>query len=136
MSDEQKYKILVAEDNNINIQVARYILSPLASVLDFVMNGEDAVERFNTFNYDFIMMDIKMPIMDGYEATEKIRSIEKEHQDRKPILIIAMTANNSYEEEQACLTAGMDGFLSKPFNVADIRNLLKTLNHTSNDNNN
>jgi CheY-like chemotaxis protein len=100
------------------------------------MNGEDAVERFNTFNYDFIMMDIKMPIMDGYEATEKIRSIEKEHQDRKPILIIAMTANNSYEEEQACLTAGMDGFLSKPFNVADIRNLLKTLNHTSNDNNN
>jgi CheY-like chemotaxis protein len=136
MSDEQKYKILVAEDNNINIQVARYILSPLASVLDFVMNGEDAVERFKTFNYDFIMMDIKMPLMDGYEATEKIRSIEKEHQDRKPILIIAMTANNSYEEEQACLTAGMDGFLSKPFNVADIRNLLKTLNHTSNDNNN
>jgi CheY-like chemotaxis protein len=136
MSEERKYKILVAEDNNINIQVARYILSPLASVLDFVMNGEDAVERFKTFNYDFIMMDIKMPLMDGYEATEKIRSIEKEHQDRKPILIIAMTANNSYEEEQACLTAGMDGFLSKPFNVADIHNLLKSLGHTSNDNNN
>lgn len=136
MSEERKYKILVAEDNNINIQVARYILSPLATVLDFVMNGEDAVERFKTFNYDFIMMDIKMPLMDGYEATEKIRTIEKEQQGRKPILIIAMTANNSYEEEQACLTAGMDGFLSKPFNVADIRNLLKSLGHTSNDNNN
>lgn len=136
MSEERKYKILVAEDNNINIQVARYILSPLATVLDFVMNGEDAVERFKTFNYDFIMMDIKMPLMDGYEATEKIRAIEKEQQGKKPILIIAMTANNSYEEEQACLTAGMDGFLSKPFNVADIRNLLKSLGHTSNDNNN
>jgi len=135
MSDEKMYKILVAEDNTINIQVAKYILSPIASELDFVMNGEDVVDQYQKGQYDFILMDVIMPIMDGYEATAKIREIEAEKGDGFSIPIIAMTANNMYEEEQACLKAGMDGFLSKPFNVADIRSLLKTIGlQSGNDN--
>lgn len=127
MNLENPLRILVAEDNSINIQVARYILSPLASELDFVMNGEDAVESFLTKEYDVILMDVKMPIMDGYEATGKIRSIEQEKGNNSRIPIIAITANNMYEEIQSCLKAGMDDFLSKPFSTEDVRKVLKTL---------
>jgi len=127
MDDQGKFKILVAEDNNINIQVAKYILSAVSSQLDFVTNGEDAVEYFLKNQYDFILMDVKMPVMDGYEATAKIREIEAGRSDGKRIPIIAMTAGSVYDEEQSCLNAGMDGFLSKPYNVDDVRNILKTI---------
>jgi CheY-like chemotaxis protein len=135
MSEVKKFKILVAEDNNINIQVAKYILTPIASELDFVMNGEDAVSHFSAKEYDFILMDVKMPIMDGYEATGKIRQIESEKADGKRIPIIAMTANNLYEEIQVCMQAGMDGFLSKPFNAGDVQNVLKTIEEPLDNNN-
>jgi CheY-like chemotaxis protein len=122
-----KIKILVAEDNSINIQVARYILAPLASELVFVLNGEQALEQFVKDNFDLILMDVKMPVMDGYEATQKIREIELERGKGERIPIIAMTANNMYEELQECLNKGMDGYLTKPFNSDDVRNVLKTL---------
>ncbi len=125
-----KFKILVAEDNSINVQVARYILAPIASTLDFAKNGEEAVAKFLSEEYDFIMMDVKMPVMDGFEATKAIRNIEAERNDGKKIPIIAMTANNMYEEIQECLGAGMDGFLSKPFNIIDVKNIIKNLDNT------
>jgi CheY-like chemotaxis protein len=135
MDDQGKFKILVAEDNIINIQVAKYILSVVSSQLDFVTNGEDAVEYFLKNQYDFILMDVKMPVMDGYEATAKIRNIEAERADGMRIPIIAMTAGSVYDEEQSCLNAGMDGFLSKPYTVDDVRNILKTVSQKSVDNN-
>lgn len=127
MFSNNKVKILVAEDNTINIQVARYILSPFASELVFVMNGEEALNHFLKDHYDLILMDVKMPVMDGYEATQKIRQIELERANGERIPIIAMTANNMYEELQNCLKIGMDGFLTKPFNNDDFKNILKTL---------
>jgi len=127
MISDKKIKILVAEDNSINIQVARFILSPLASDLDFVMNGQEAVEHYLKNKYDLILMDVVMPVMDGYEATQKIRQIELERGKEERIPIIAMTANNMYEEIQKCLKTGMDGFLSKPFNTQDVSNVLNTL---------
>jgi two-component system sensor histidine kinase/response regulator len=127
MFSNEKIKILVAEDNSINIQVARFILSPLASELVFVLNGEEALIHFVNNHFDLILMDIKMPVMDGYEATQKIRLIEMERAKGERIPIIAMTANNMYEELQECLNKGMDGYLTKPFNSDDVRNLLKTL---------
>ncbi|HNW51267.1 MAG TPA: response regulator [Prolixibacteraceae bacterium] len=120
-------KILVAEDNSINIQVARYILSPLSSDLVFVMNGEEAIKKFSDGSFDLILMDVKMPVMDGCEATQEIRHIEKLRGDGGRIPIIAMTANNQHEEQQNCLKIGMDGFISKPFNTEDVTNMLKTL---------
>jgi CheY-like chemotaxis protein len=127
MGLNDKLKILVAEDNSINIQVARYILSPLASELVFVLNGEEAVEHYLTNKYDLIFMDVVMPVMNGYEATEKIRQIELESGTDERIPIVAMTANNMYEEIQNCLKIGMDAFISKPFNTHDVSNVLKTL---------
>jgi CheY-like chemotaxis protein len=127
MVTENKFRILVAEDNSINIQVARYILSPLASELDFVLNGEEALEHYLKNKYDLILMDVVMPVMDGYEATQKIRKIESLRDDGKRIPIIAMTANSMYEEIQNCIKVGMDGFLSKPFNANDVKDILKTL---------
>lgn len=124
---ENKFRILVAEDNSINIQVARYILTPLASELDFVLNGEEALEYYLKNKYDLILMDVVMPVMDGYEATQKIRKIELMRDDGKRIPIIAMTANSMYEEIQNCIKVGMDGFLSKPFNTNDVKDILKTL---------
>jgi len=124
-------KILVAEDNSINIQVARYIVSPLASELKFVINGQEAVAEFETGNYDIILMDVKMPVMDGYDATKKIRKIEKENGRGERIPIIAMTANNMYEEIQQCLSIGMDGFLSKPFMTDDVRSVIENLGKES-----
>jgi two-component system, NarL family, sensor histidine kinase BarA len=127
MISDDKLKILVAEDNSINIQVARYVLSPLFSEIVFVLNGEEAVEHFLKDQFDLIFMDVKMPVMDGYEATQKIRQIEMEWGKGERIPIIAMTANNMYEEIQECLKIGMDGFLSKPFSTHDVNNVLKTL---------
>jgi CheY-like chemotaxis protein len=127
MFSNEKIKILVAEDNSINIQVARYILAPLASELVFVLNGEEALDQFVKDNFDLILMDVKMPVMDGYEATQKIRQIELEQGKGERIPIIAMTANNMYEELQECLKIGMDGYLTKPFNSDDVRNVLNTL---------
>jgi len=127
MNSNDKFKILVAEDNTINIQVARYILSPLASELVFVMNGKEAIEHFSKNKFDLVFMDVKMPVMDGYEATQKIRQIELDRGKGERIPIIAMTANNMYEEHQNCLKIGMDGFISKPFNTEDVQNVLKTL---------
>jgi CheY-like chemotaxis protein len=127
MISDSKMKILVAEDNTINIQVARYILSPLSSELVFVVNGEEAIEKFSKEQFDLILMDVKMPVMDGYEATQKIREIEFERGKGERIPIIAMTANNMYEELQECLKIGMDGFITKPFNTNDVSNVLKTL---------
>ena len=120
-------KILVAEDNSINIQVARYIVSPLASEIKFVINGQEAVTEFETGNYDIILMDVKMPVMDGYEATKTIREIEKKNGREERIPIIAMTANNMYEEIQECLSIGMDGFLPKPFMTDDVKSVIENL---------
>jgi CheY-like chemotaxis protein len=128
MELDKKLTLLVAEDNSINIQVARYILSPLVLKIDFVMNGEDAVDYYIRNEYDAILMDVKMPIMDGYEATQRIRQIEEEKGKGKRIPIIAMTANNMVEEIQYCLSVGMDAFLSKPFNTDDVRRVLKSFN--------
>ena len=117
-------KILVAEDNSINIQVARYIVSPLASEIKFVINGQEAVNEYQTGNYDIILMDVKMPVMDGYEATKTIRKIEKENGRGERIPIIAMTANAFREDKEKCLAAGMNAHLAKPIKIENVKRIL------------
>jgi two-component system, sensor histidine kinase and response regulator len=122
-----KLKILIAEDNRINAQVARFTFAPLAEVIEIVDNGEAAVEKFNSDDYDMIFMDVKMPRMDGFEATRKIREIESMRNNGSHIPIIALTANNQYEQIQECLQNGMDAFLSKPMKTEDIVNVIQSL---------
>ncbi|HLN38007.1 MAG TPA: ATP-binding protein, partial [Xanthobacteraceae bacterium] len=110
--------ILVAEDNEINALLARALLVKLGHRPTMAESGAAAIEswlaaRAGGAPYDCVLMDLRMPGMDGLEATRRIRAIEAEHNDmRTPI--IALTANVSTEDRDACLAAGMDGFLFKP----------------------
>ncbi len=110
--------ILVAEDNEINALLARALLVKLGHRPTMAENGTAAIEswlaaRAGGAAYDCVLMDLHMPGMDGLEATRRIRAMEAEHNDmRTPI--VALTANVSAEDRDACLAAGMDGFLVKP----------------------
>ena len=110
--------ILVAEDNEINALLARALLLKLGHRPTMAANGAAAMDSWLAARaagtpYDRVLMDLHMPGMDGLEATRRIRAIEAE-QDGARTPIIALTANASAEDRDACLAAGMDGFLIKP----------------------
>jgi CheY-like chemotaxis protein len=110
--------ILVAEDNEINALLARALLVKLGHRPTMAESGAAAIEswlaaRTGGAPYDCVLMDLHMPGMDGLEATRRIRAIEAEH-DGTRTPIVALTANVSAEDRDACLAAGMDGFLVKP----------------------
>jgi PAS domain S-box-containing protein len=108
-------RILLVEDNEINQQIAADILRQAGLLVDIAGNGNKAVEAVKQTTYDAIVMDVQMPIMDGYEATRRIRALESSDA-RVPI--IAMTANAMAEDERKSLAAGMDAHVTKPINPA------------------
>lgn len=110
-------KVLLAEDNLINQKVAAAGLKNLGFDVDIAENGQVAVEKFKANAYDLILMDIQMPVMDGITATKAIRKIEKEKKLSNPVHIIAITANSLRDDRMKCIEAGMDDYLSKPFNM-------------------
>ncbi len=118
-------RILLAEDNELNWEVAREMLSVLEMELDWVENGQACVARFEKSPagyYDAILMDVRMPVMDGYEATAAIRGLERGDAD---IPIIAMTADAFSEDIQKCLERGMNDHLAKPIDVQAVASKLK-----------
>ncbi len=117
-------KVLLVEDNYINQKVARYTLEKVGVACDVADNGEKAVEMYRLKKYDIILMDLMMPVKDGYEATSEIRSLEKKTMIQKPVRIVAMTANAMKEDRDLCLACGMDDFISKPFNIQDLKRVL------------
>lgn len=125
MNTQKKYKILVAEDNPINIKVSAFVLKSIAEVLDFAVNGAEVLDHLKNNTYDVILMDVKMPIMDGYEATIKIRKMEADQKVEKPVIIIATTANSQPEEVEKCKSIGMDDLVVKPFNINDILSIIE-----------
>ena len=127
MAKNKKYRILVAEDNQINVKVAEFTLKSIASQLDFAFNGEEVLEMIEKTSYDVIMMDVKMPVMDGYETTKIIRKREQENPDIDPLRIIAITANNQPEEIKYCMSIGMNDFLAKPFNTNEALAVIESL---------
>jgi CheY-like chemotaxis protein/HPt (histidine-containing phosphotransfer) domain-containing protein len=116
-------KILLVEDNEINQQVAIELLRSGGYVCDVRSNGTEAVAAVKNFPYDLVLMDCQMPEMDGYEATGAIRQWEA-GQKRRPLPIIALTANALSGDRQRCLEAGMTDYLKKPLSR---RELLATL---------
>lgn len=107
--------ILLVEDNELNVYVAKTILEQFFCIVDVAMNGQEAVEKFVSSNedfYDIILMDVHMPIMDGIEATKKIRTLKRS--DAATVPIIAMTADAFDKEKKQTLDAGMNCHLSKP----------------------
>ena len=105
-------RILLAEDNLLNQQVARGMLEEMGHSVTLVVNGREAVERFDPELFDLVFMDVQMPIMSGYEATEAIHGLQQHSPSRVPI--IAMTAHAMSGDREKCLAAGMDDYISKP----------------------
>ena len=118
-------KVLVAEDNAVNQKVIVKRLHNFGIVPHVVENGEEAVKEYitNHREYDLILMDCEMPILDGYEATHKIRDFEK-RKHVKPIYIVALSANALEEQVQQGMTSGMDDYLTKPAKKEELLNIL------------
>ena len=117
---------LAAEDNEINAEILREILSIEGADCEIVENGKLAVERFEAAaegTFDAILMDVQMPVMNGYDATRAIRVLKRE--DAKEIPIIAMTANAFAEDEKEALAAGMNIHLAKPIDITLLRKVIK-----------
>ncbi len=107
--------ILLVEDNLINQKIVMLSLKKVVKNIDIANNGKEALEKFDKNQYDLILMDIQMPIMDGIVATKKIREIENTIGTHTPI--IAVTANALLGDREACIQAGMDDYISKPFKI-------------------
>src|SRR5690606_21638815 len=120
-------RFLIVEDNLINVKVAQIVLGELSHHIEIANNGEEAIEMFQNQNFDVILMDIRMPVMGGIEATLKIRELEKQEPDKSPVKVIAMTANTFQEDIERCLNNGMDAFLEKPFKRKDLVAILERL---------
>lgn len=114
--------VLVVEDNRTNQQVAKGMLQRLKCIPDIADSGEEALIKLSSKEYDFILMDVQMPGMDGYQTTRAIR--QKEAGGYSHVPIIAMTANSSPDDIEKALESGMDDFLAKPFRLDTLRNLL------------
>lgn len=115
-------RILLAEDNLVNQKVAVKHLEKVGCIVDVAGNGLIAVEKFQQGSYDLVFMDCQMPEMDGYEATEALRLQEG---DDAHTPIIAMTANAMVGDREACLAAGMDDYIAKPFTMDDIHEVFR-----------
>ncbi|MFL6634434.1 MAG: response regulator [Massilia sp.] len=117
-------RVLLAEDNPVNVEVARAMLESLDLRVDCARNGLDALqavkESFKATSYDAVLMDCQMPVMDGFAATAAIRREEREAGRGRVLPIIAITANALQGDREACLAAGMDDYLSKPFSQQEI----------------
>jgi signal transduction histidine kinase/DNA-binding response OmpR family regulator len=118
-------KILLAEDNSINQQVALSFLEIFNCKTDVVTNGEDVIIAYAQNNYDLILMDCLMPKKDGYEAAAAIRRLEKSEEGGHHIPIIALTAYSQQHAQEKCIMAGMNDYLSKPFTGQQLQVILE-----------
>ncbi len=119
-------RLLVAEDNELNWEIASELLSSVGFVLDWAENGKLCVEKFAASQpgyYNAILMDLRMPEMNGFEATQSIRAMERE--DARQIPIIAMTADAFADDVKACLDCGMNSHVAKPLNMPELLRLLQ-----------
>lgn len=117
--------LLLVEDNELNREIAFEILKEYGFIVDTAENGKEAVDKLSASapgTYDLILMDIQMPIMDGYEATRCIRALE--NSALSSVHIVAMTANAFDEDRRSAAECGMDGFISKPINIDEIIQVL------------
>ena len=114
-------RVLVVEDNPVNRQVAAGLLARMDLRVEIAANGREGVERVATGNFDLVLMDVQMPVMDGIEATRRIRALDGE---AAKVRIVGLTANAFVSDRQACLGAGMNGFASKPINRRKLETVL------------
>ncbi len=121
-------RVLLVEDNDLNQEIATVILEEKGIIVETANNGKEAIEAINKNDanyYDLVLMDIQMPIMDGYEATKQIRNLSDK--GKANVIIYAMTANAFEEDKRNALEAGMDGHIAKPFEINQLTKILSSI---------
>ena len=121
-------RILIAEDNELNAEIVKTVLEDVGALVTRVEDGQQAVELFKekpAGTFDVILMDLMMPVMDGYTATRKIRELERS--DAKTVPIIAMTANAFQEDAEKCIAVGMNAHLAKPLDIEKMKKTIKSI---------
>ena len=121
-------KILLVEDNELNAEIAKTVLEDVGALITRAENGQQALELFKekpVGTFDVILMDLMMPVMDGYTATRKIRELERS--DAKTVPIIAMTANAFQEDAEKCIAVGMNAHLAKPLDIEKMKKTIKSI---------
>ncbi len=121
---KRRLNVLLAEDNPVNQRLATRLLQKMGHSVTVVENGQMAVQAFMNNSFDILLMDIQMPEMDGFEATDRIRKKEKE-KDSPRVKIVAMTAHAMAGDRERCLAAGMDGYISKPIDINELTSALE-----------
>ena len=122
LATEHPLAILLAEDNRVSQRAAQLMFQRLGYGIDVVGNGREALEAIERGAYDLVLMDLQMPEMDGLQATREICA--RWARDERP-RIVAMTANASTADRDACFEAGMDGFVTKPVRAEELRTALR-----------
>ena len=125
LDTDRKARILLVEDNPVNLMVAQRLLQVLGAECDTAGNGQAALEKLDGGNYDLVLMDCQMPVLDGYAATRRWREIEQERKPTQRLPIVAMTANAMAGDRQKCLDAGMDDYLAKPVTRNDLERCIE-----------
>jgi len=123
------YKILIADDNPVNLDLITRLLKKRGHEVTIAENGKEAVDIFLQGPFDVILMDLEMPVIGGIEAARQIRAKEKALSVETPAYtpIIAMTAHDQETERTACLVVGMDGFISKPIDIKTIHQTIQDI---------
>ncbi|MEA1923842.1 MAG: response regulator, partial [Pseudomonadota bacterium] len=122
--DLQGRKILVAEDYEINREVVLTMLKELGCDADWVANGFDALKKIVETAYDLVLMDLHMPVMDGFAAVQEIRRRVIPGVGGEPLKIVAVTADAMKGDREKCLASGMDGYLAKPYSAVELENVI------------
>lgn len=123
----ERLKILLVEDNLLNQRVVTFSLKKYNHEVIIANNGVEAVEQYISDSFDVILMDIMMPVMDGLEATVKIREVENQTGQGKRTPIIALTANTMDNDKEKCISYGMDEFMAKPFDIEKLKKIFREL---------
>ena len=119
-SVDHRLRILIVEDNDLNAKFAEIVLKKYNFKIDFATNGVLAIEKFLKYDYDLILMDIQMPLMNGIETTTEIRKYEKQLSVEKPVIIIAVTAFALEHDRDHCIENGMNDYLTKPYKPSEL----------------
>jgi two-component system, sensor histidine kinase and response regulator len=118
------YNVLVAENNPVNQEVVKAMLQSCGCRVDVVENGQEVIAAVADTPYALVFMDCMMPVLDGFEATKAIRTLENQDDSRARVPIVALTAHTMKGDREMCLAAGMDDYLSKPFTKEQLQEIL------------
>ena len=119
---------LLVEDNILIQRITTFSLKKFNQAVDIAKNGLEAVNKYRERDYDVILMDIMMPVLDGLEATFQIRKFEKETPSKNHTPVIAITANTLDNDRDKCIETGMDEYMAKPFDMNRLNEIFKELN--------